>query len=154
MEPPFHLCSGDLHQNLEELSQVPELPLEATTGKLWKLLRLGFSRDALVECLELVASVSWSTTVTEQGHASASKINRCHDGMGTEALVTRSMVLSMKGLLTQSKEGLKLERLVNKLKSKSGFKPSYITGRQAYLKDLVDATSHQKKQGRCLAPTV
>eukprot|EP00975_Prorocentrum_lima_P009926 2111821-Prorocentrum_lima.AAC.1 len=61
------------------------------------------------------------------------------------------MLGSMLQLLTQPKDNLKLERLVNKLKKMSEYKPCHITGRQAYLKDLVDASSHQKKQGRCLA---
>lgn len=145
--PPWHLCHGNREDNLQRLSEVVEIPSEATTSKLWRLLRLGYNRAQLLDALELMSCVSWSVKVTEQGHVHASSLNKLHEHRA-ETLVCRAMLCSMRSLFAASPQELLLQRLVHKLESQLRYNTNRISGRQAYLKDFSDVARDMKKRGR------
>lgn len=153
-QPPWSLCHGDRRANLLRLRDLPDMPGEATTAKLWKLLRLGYNMDVLLDGLELMACCSWSTKVTEQGHVQASCLRKLHSQYGSETLVTRAMLGSMKPLLASTPQEQLLKKLVHRLSQKVRYKPSHIGPRQAYVKDLVEVSTEMKRRGRIMASTV
>lgn len=152
--PLWHLCLGDRRAQLNRLGESAEPPTESTTWKIWRLLRLGYSVERLLEALELMNKLSWSATVTEQGHAQASSLRKLHVSYSAETLVTRSMLGAMRPLMAPTKSDQRLVRMQQRLASLARYRPSHIGARQAYLKDLVETSSLMKKRGRQMSATV
>ena len=80
---PWSPAQGDIDQNLETLRQLQEAPAEPTTQKIWRLVRIGFSRATLVKGIELFREIGWSSASVEQRHGSASTVHRYHKTYGT-----------------------------------------------------------------------
>ena len=59
----------------------------------------GISGEVLLGGLALVSDIGWSTLPAEQGHGSASSIQKLHQGYGAETLVTRGLVHMMRPLV-------------------------------------------------------
>jgi hypothetical protein len=72
---PWTLASGDINSNLDSLKREEE-PEEETASKVWQLLQMGYNRASLVEAVELLAHVHWSTGGVEQAHGSAAVIQK------------------------------------------------------------------------------
>lgn len=151
---PWSLCQGDIMEQLEHLHGLVEAPSDATACKIWRLLRMGFSKSALVDALKLMASVSWSTTVTEQGHAQASSLRKAHQQYGAETLVTRAMLGAMKPLMSRTPHEKRMHKLQHRLETLGRYTASHIGARQVFLKDMVESSTFSKNQGRILNPVI
>ena len=66
-------------------------PIDQTSWKFWRLLKLGYSRDKLLEGLSVLSRGSWSTSVTEQGHAAASGLLKLHRMYGDRTVQDRAL---------------------------------------------------------------
>ena len=74
---PWRLCRGDIVSNLEALAAADK-PDEPCSAQMWKLLRreVPYSMAQLVEVVELLAQVSWSSLPPEQQHGSLAALHR------------------------------------------------------------------------------
>ena len=145
---PWSLASGDIASNLDALATGPE-PVERTARKIWRLLQLNFNRYDLEQGLQLLLDCPWSTACTEQQHASATLVRKYHHEVGTEHLLVRSLLHTMRHLVcqpnAQDKQLERLERQVAKLQSK---RPQQLTARPLYFKDVVGLAKEWSDQGK------
>ena len=72
-EYPWCLARGDVSANITALAEAADANDE-TTAKIQQLARLGFKRAMLVQGVERLANIGWTTTVVERGHGSAATI--------------------------------------------------------------------------------
>jgi hypothetical protein len=134
---PWSLARGDINENLDRLRQGPP-PVDPTAHKIWKLLEIGYSRPLLVEGVERLADVHWSTTIVEQGHGSASVIHKAHRAYGVDMLCQRSMIHMMRALFPRQDEEVANQRLENRLEAISRKQPQKITGRHVFMAECME----------------
>ena len=84
---------GDISQNLDDLMGQENAPgTDDTSDKIYTLLRLKLiSKERVVDALELLKEVPWSTAGVEQGHASAAILCRLHPMAGLDSVAQRSL---------------------------------------------------------------
>ena len=133
---PWSLAIGDIHQNLELLA-LQEEPEEETASKIWQLLRMGYNRASLVEGVELLAHVHWSTGGVEQAHGSAAIVRKYHPMYSMDMVAQRSFVHMSRALLQASADDSKEARFHKQLKTLSNKNPEKITGRHIFLADCM-----------------
>eukprot|EP00972_Heterocapsa_arctica_P058344 8607802-Heterocapsa_arctica.AAC.1 len=140
---PWRLCAGDMHANLQALSEHEESPSQDTTTiKIHQLLRIGWSRDKLKDGLDRMGEVHWTTLVQEQGHGSVSLVHRVHRSYGVQMLTQRAFIHMSRGLFDHpgaSTEAARLQKLEAKIKAKESYKPQKLVGRNVFLADCNDA---------------
>ena len=142
---PWALCVGDdLPQNLSGL-KAGGRPTEQTARKIYDLLQLDFPVEHLIAGLNLARQASWSTVVSEQGHASASSLRKAHSEYGADTLCSRSMLHMMRPLLTQSKPELYIVKLRTQLAKLDHRMPQHLTGRHMFMKGLSEAAMAKRK---------
>ena len=76
--PPWCFLGPDRNEKLRAMVS-GDKPEEAVSGKIWELVRLGFPKEQLFSCLDMLENVSWSNVLVENGHihASAIMLARC-----------------------------------------------------------------------------
>jgi hypothetical protein len=149
---PWSLACGDIPANLEELANGPE-PVERTARKIWRLLQLNFNRHDIQQGLELLLDCSWGTASAEQQHASATLVKKFHREIGTEGLLVRSLLHSMRHLLCQpTTEERHMERLGRQVAKLQAKQPQNIQGRQLYFRDVLGLAGEWSERGRQLPP--
>ena len=89
---PWSLCIGDLSQNLDDLLQQEEMPNEITPQKIWSLGRSGYDRGRLLQALEAMQDLSFTSHLTEKLHASAALVKRHHPDYGARTTEMRAFV--------------------------------------------------------------
>ena len=134
---PWSLARGDINENLDRLLQGTP-PIDPTAQKIRKLHELGYSRPLLIEGIERLADVHWSTTIVEQGHGSASVIHKAHRTYGVDKLCQRSMVHMMRALFPRHTEEVASQRLENRLGAIAKKQPQKITGRHVFMAECMD----------------
>ena len=139
---PWKLCVGNIADNLEQLASQIQCPsADATTQQIHHLLRIGYSRRALVEGILLLRDVHFATNNIEQGHGSAATIIRAHKRYGKNMLSQRSFIHMMRFMFPSSsaESGVSKSRSEAKLESLMAYQPQRITGRHIFLGDLQTA---------------
>eukprot|EP00969_Alexandrium_andersonii_P125452 5545857-Alexandrium_andersonii.AAC.1 len=145
---PWCLAIGDRQANLASLLAGEE-PSEPVACKIYRLLQLGFNRAQLDAALRLLAEVPWSTASVEQQHASATLVKRAHPDYLAETLVLRAMVHSLRLLLPHSSaDERQLKRALATKARLEGKRPQGLTGRQLYLKELLEMVAERKEAGK------
>jgi hypothetical protein len=129
---PFSLCAGDKHQNLLDL-QAGLMPTEPMASQLWILLKRGFSIRALVEVLEELEDLCWSSLGVEQAHAGASQVLKHHPGFFDGSMMSRSMLYTMRSLVTLAAHTARLTKLEHELEKLRSERPRCASGRHAFL---------------------
>jgi len=137
---PWSLARGDINENLHRLLQGTP-PIDPTAQKIRKLHELGYSRPLLIEGIERLADVHWSTTIVEQGHGSASVIHKAHRTYGVDKLCQRSMVHMMRALFPRHTEEVASQRLENRLEAIAKKQPQKITGGHVVMAECMDIAS-------------
>ena len=67
---PWCLLQGDINANLDTLRvEMAEPTGDEITRKLWLSLQRGYPRGQLLQALELLRNVSWTSLCVEQGHS-------------------------------------------------------------------------------------
>ena len=89
---PWSLCIGDIAQNLQDLLEDEEMPHEVTAQKLWSLGKSGFDRRRLLQTLEAMRELCFTSHLTEKLHASAAVVKRHHPDYGARTTEMRSFV--------------------------------------------------------------
>ena len=134
--PPYDLLTGDRRANIRRLAASENPPSNDISWKVWKLMRLDFNEDLILEGLGLLARASWTTTVTEQGHASSSILMRMHKRYGKLMMQDRALLVSASALFRPTDEERLLARAQTALGRCARRVPNRITGRQVLLRDL------------------
>ncbi len=118
-QAPWSLASGDIAANLEKLARQPQVPQDVCARKIQQLARLKWMPGLVQEAVALLAHVSWTTVVVEQGHASATLLHRLHPEYNEDILLARSVLHSARSLLPderaqgqRDKEDSKAQRLM------------------------------------------
>eukprot|EP00974_Lingulodinium_polyedra_P082980 8036810-Lingulodinium_polyedra.AAC.2 len=88
-KPPWCLVQGSIEDNLEALRSAPE-PTEPTTWKIQQLLLRGENKVSWALGVRLMGDCSWSTTVTEQQHASVKLLQRHHPDWQLNSMLVRA----------------------------------------------------------------
>jgi hypothetical protein len=147
---PWSLVIGDRRQNLLDLAAGPS-PGDLTSWKIYQLMQLGFPIDQLLDGVELLSRLSWSSKPVEEGHASASALMKLHHRYGEAQMKARAMVCQSRSLFSRSH----LEKRVSELESRMARlrkrDPGKITGKAIYVKELFSLVSQKKQEGRTLA---
>ena len=146
---PWSLAQGDIDQNLETLQQLQEAPAEPTTQKIWRLVKIGFSRATLVTVkgIELFREIGWSSTSIEQQHGSASTAHRYHKTYGTETLVSRSMIHCLRQFFSPSADRAAAADLMKQIQLAEAKNPARFTAGQMYFKELSDTAAKARQSG-------
>ena len=149
---PWCLCRGDLNLNLRNLKDGP-MPYEPTAFKIWTLMQepICWPLDELVRGLKLMGDCPWTTTSTEQQHASATLIKRYHPDYVQDTVMHRAMVHSLRRLVpSRSEDEKQVEILRAKLQKLASKSPAKISGRQVFFKQMVALAQTWRQQGRAL----
>ena len=139
-EYPWKLVRTPAHEAFATLAALPQeraQSLDDTTAKVHALLSQGYYRHVLEDGIQLLAQVRWSTSVVEQGHASATLTKRAHQQYGVSMLVVRSHLHMMRALFTplpQSRSEKDLRKKITKLTSSV---PEKLSGRQVFYADFI-----------------
>ena len=144
---PWSLVRGDIGANLDALLEAPA-PKEPTALKIRRLLELGYGRLMLVEGIERLGDVHWSTTIVEQGHGSAAVVHKVHRQYGLNMLCQRAMIHMTRGLFPAPAEEAKDQRSQQRLTTLSKKQPQKISGRQVFMKDCMEVASEGPKKER------
>ena len=133
---PWSLGRGDIVHNLEQLARGPR-PSDPVALKIFDLMRLKYPMVELKAAIGLLLEAGWTTTCTEQGHSTASKIVRSHPRYGRATLTARAMVQQsvclFRGLPVISKMNASKRRL-RRLRSK---RFGSISGKHAWCSSLM-----------------
>ena len=149
---PWKLVAGDVSANLDELERGPAVA-DPTTSKIKTLLGLGFNRHSLVEGVERLGDVSWSTNVHEQGHASASLLRGEHPMYSSKTLTARAMLHMSRAFFTKlakDRAAARLERSASQLSKKE---PLKARGRQLFLAGMMES-ARERSGGQPLTQAV
>ena len=145
---PWSLCRGNLDDNLRELESCDSPPDEEVANKVYRLRRLGYSREMIKEGLRLLSNSSFSSVMTEEGHVFASALTKQHRQYIEETVRARALVASSHCLVAPTVSDQRVKTLRQKLARLDREKPQYLTGRQAYVKDMIAVGSHWKRIGK------
>jgi hypothetical protein len=134
---PWSLCRGDIQANLRALKASPRPTHCDASAKAWDLMEVGWPLHSLQQMVQLMADAPFTTTVTEQLHASASVVARYHPEYQLDTLLARSMCLAVAKMLQKPPT---VERAMAKAKAKlnrlNKAIPEKSSGRQVFFGDL------------------
>lgn len=150
IRPPFDLLQGDRLHNLRVLKEQEDAPGNDVSRKIWRLLRLGYSEEMILQGLELLGRASWTTTLVEQGHSAGSCLMKTHRMYGARTMQDRSCVISMAPLLSNSAAEKRLEMLKHRSHRLARQSPKHITGRQQMFKELHHFADKMRAEGHRL----
>jgi hypothetical protein len=154
---PWCLCEGNIEENLRALAATAPLDhWDATTIKIRTLVIVGHPMAALIEGVERMADVPWSTNIAEQGHGSTAVIHKFHRGFAADSLCVRGFLHSVRPLFQAASEHVEKreKRLDQRIAAIGNRQPHRITGRHVFLSDLLDslattvAPEHREQQGK------
>ena len=136
-ELPWLLVTGQgVEAELDALAAMEAVPSDPTAAKIQGLMKVGYNRAALVEAVELLRDIRWSSATVEQGHRSASIIGQLHATMGSDMLMMRSYIHMMKPLVTAEKARKSVTVALKRIARSEDRQPKHITGRQFFLKAM------------------
>ena len=145
MTLPWSLFNGCIEDNLEALARGPE-PTEAVSWKIQRLLQEGGNRHEIAAGVRLLGECSWSTTTTEQMHASVTLLHRHHPSYELNTLLVRSGLHSLRRLVPgSSQEERMMVRLANSMDKLDSRQPQKITGRKVLFRDMVATIQGQAR---------
>jgi hypothetical protein len=91
-------------QNLLEFAEGPRPTSQGCSEKIWDLMQAKFDVELILEGLEMLSRVSWSSKRVEEGHVVGSRLNQLHKKFGETAMVTRAQLGQLRALTTRSAE--------------------------------------------------
>ena len=144
---PWSLCRGDRMQNLLEFAEGPRPTSHGCSEKIWDLMQAKFDVELILDGLEMLSRVSWSSKRVEEGHVAGSRLNQLRKKFGEAAMVTRAQLGQLRALTTLSAEEKRLDKLnatISKLKRKN---PNKKGAKQVFLGSLVKLLHSKKDAG-------
>lgn len=140
---PWALAQGNISENLDKLATEARAPDDETAKKIWSLVKAGTNRVELVEAVQMLLQVRWSTSIVEQLHGTCASIHKLHKEMGEEQITSRTMVTFMRPLLSESPVVAIDRKYQEQLASLERRAPEKASGRSFFLGKAVEiAASH------------
>ena len=134
---PWSLCRGEIKDKLFFFGLQDEPTTSVTAAKIWRLVQQGIDTDIIVEGIQRLGEVRWSTTTTEQAHGSAAIVHRFHPDFEMNSLCQRSLLHSLRSLwpcLPARSQDVKIVSQIDKL---SRQQPHRIQGRMVFLAEAL-----------------
>ena len=106
------MCVGNKEANLVCLGSLLLGPdTDSVAAQLWELMQSKWPMALLVEILDAIEILPWSSQVCEEAHAAAAVMMRFHPDLHEDTLCCIAMLYSTKPLLGRSDTELLVERL-------------------------------------------
>ena len=132
----WKLAKGSIEQNLKNLKSDLKPDDDEVPQQLWQLLQLGYPMPILVEIVQAMQELPWSSIGVEQGHAASSMIKKHHAEMMENQLTCRSFLYQFRPLACSKPLDLEeMERLQKQIGQILQANPFAQTGRQLFLKE-------------------
>ena len=139
---PWSVCRSNPQEALDVLVRGSR-PDDETLGKIYDMAQFGMHSRTLLDTLELMRNVPWTSTIVEQGHVYASRMKRYHQDYSSSTLATRIVLSSVR-----SQDERLLMQLRRSVVSTRKRKPQCTTGRQMFYKELIDTVQSLRSEGR------
>lgn len=136
---PFCLCKGDMSLNLATLAAGVRPTHESVADQMWQLLQFDYPASALIEVLQSISDLPWSSMAVEQAHAGAAVVMRYHPDLHEDSMMCRSMLYQMRALVTSDENSRRIARLQLSIGRIRHARPRHAGGRQLFLKEAMDA---------------
>ena len=137
---PWRLVQGHVPSNLEVLRYLAKSDaqdLDDATHKVWSLLQQCYGHDSLAAGVQLLAEIRWTTTIVEQGHASASLAKKAHAGYGVKMIASRAHLHMIRPLLQQPPVPRHLRSLEAEVQHLQKRAPQRLSGKALFFVDTV-----------------
>jgi hypothetical protein len=134
-ELPWSLCLGDAEANLRELSSNPQ-PLETNSAQLWTLMEKNYPMKGLIDIVEEIKGLPWSSLGVEQQHAATAQFKRMHPSTQEEMLRCRAMAYMMRPLLARDEVVKRVGRLQMHIQLLKRKVPNRLSGKCLFLRDV------------------
>ena len=99
---PFSLTQGDIAARVAELSRRDEDSPSPVVRQLQLLLRAGEPERHIVDALDMLSDSPCTSTLVEEGHASAAVLKRYHEDYSEAALRARALLHQQRALCRPS----------------------------------------------------
>ncbi len=146
-QAPWSLASGDIAANLEKLARQTQVPQDVCARKIQQLARLKWMPVIVQDAVALLAHVSWTTVVVEQGHASATLMHRVHPEYNEDVLLARSVLHSARSLLPDELAQTRLAREDTRAQRLERLAPGRTSGFNMYFKEAHATLAAQRGSG-------
>ena len=133
---PWSLCSGDIAGNIVALRDGPDA-VEHTIIKIQKLAGIHYRMSALVDGVQRLGDVPWSTSAHEQGHGSAAIVHKLHPGYSTQRITARGFLHICRALYSPPPVNALLKKTEAAIARLDRKQPQQTGGQQMFLKDLM-----------------
>ena len=144
---PWSLTIGDRTTNLLKLASGPP-PEDRTSWKIQRLMLIGFPLEQMLEGVELLSRLSWSSKTVEEGHASASTLMKLHRRYGLATMKSRAMIIQSRALFQRNRSHNQLARVDARLEKLRRRNPDKITGKGIWISQLFRTLKEQKQRGK------
>ena len=131
---PWSLCIGDKVDNLIALNMINIKPsTDSVAAQLWQLLRQEWPMCLMVEVLQHLEELPWTSKATEEGHAAAAVVLKHYPEFHEDALHCRTMLYQVRVLFGTSETQTLVERLQHQANSFSFGSPLRNVGQKPVL---------------------
>lgn len=134
---PWSLCSGDRRANLQALAARPRPEDEGCNAKIWELLQIGCDEQVLLDGLELLSKVSFSSKRVEEGHVQGSKLMQLHRRLGEAGMLVRAQIGQVRPLIARSPTEMRLAKVEEQIDKLSRKNPEKLGAKQAYMGKMI-----------------
>ena len=144
---PWRLCRGSIECNLRALAAEEHEPEEPCSRQFWLLLNreVPYPMAQLVETVELLGQVSWSSLPAEQQHGSLAALHRWHPEYELETLVFRALCHQMVRLLpSESQADRQISKIVRQMKKLESKVPERAGAQHMVLKAILAVARGRK----------
>ncbi len=112
--------------------------LDLASRKLQTMLKTSvFSRAEVIETVRLMSEVSWSSTVTEQGHAALATVHRLHHRYSKENLVKHAFLRQVRPLFQPYVD--RSARAQGRLDALQRKNPNKLNGKDLFIGQAISA---------------
>ena len=145
---PWSLLQGSIKSNLKDLL-LGECPAEPVSANIYHLLIAGYNAELIMKAVKLLGLAPWSTAVTERLHASNTLVRKYHPELSGPQLRCRGFIHSVRCLLPVSlPDSQQVSRIHKKLDRLYRARPSSISGRHIFLRDVMAKAKHLEETRR------
>jgi hypothetical protein len=131
------MTQGDLAHNVDMLVRGDLPATDPPMRQLKALLAAGELREHITDALLLLRSAPCTSTLVEEGHASAAVLKKFHSDVGEPYLQARSLLHSMRAMISSSKYLNKLGSIDREIAFQHARRPDKIGSRQALMQRCV-----------------
>lgn len=142
---PLSLTQGNIEDNVASLARREGEIQDPTARQLRVLLDAGELQAHIVDALVLLRDCPCTSTLVEEGHASAAVLKRYHEDYSEAVLRCRALLHQQRALLRPSpiqKKLTTIDRRVERLQSRQ---PEKVHSRQCLLKQSVEQALSQRE---------